>query len=206
MPESTIRSPTLYWKCGCGKLQLKIHGEPWSTAVCHCHSCVATCRFIDEKYADVKDHVSGLLEGGSFGGFFKPNQITLLSEDLDDFPELGITKVGPKGKAVRKYVKCCGTRVGAVAKPFWCLNGNCLYEDAAHTKKYAPSRSILHCQKNNSFDPEKVPPQAYGLAPISEILYLLGVLINPFGPSTDPSTLEKFDVDAETADVVPITW
>ena len=196
---------TLYWKCGCGKLKLKIDGEPFFNAACHCHSCVASSRFLDEKYSSKKDHVSASVEDGSFGGFFKPDQIEVLAENL---PDLGILKVGPKGKAVRKYVECCGTLVGAVEKPFWCLNGSCLYQDAECSKNYEPSssRPIVHCQKSNSFDPSKVPAEAYRLAPFSSIMYLLWVLINPLGPSTDPDTLEKFAVDAEKADVVPITW
>merc|ERR1719183_235801 len=92
----------MYWRCGCGKVKLEISGEPWSVGNCHCHSCVASSRFLDEKYQGEKNHTSAIASGGSSGAFFNPNDVKILTEDL---PPMGCLKVGKDGKAVRKC-KC----------------------------------------------------------------------------------------------------
>ena len=88
----------MYWRCGCGKVQIEISGEPWSVGNCHCHSCVASSRFIDEKH-NLENHVSGIASGGSAGAFFYPNDVKILTEDI---PPFGCVKVGKDGRAVRK--------------------------------------------------------------------------------------------------------
>ena len=50
----TYTMTMMYWRCGCGKVELEISGEPWSVGNCHCHSCVASSRFLDEKYQGEK--------------------------------------------------------------------------------------------------------------------------------------------------------
>ena len=159
-------------------------------------------RFLDAKNSNNEKATSGLYKEGARGSFFYPNQILQVSEDL---PEIKVTKVGDKGKAVRRYLACCGTPLGTVEKPFWALNANCLYVDREATQQYNPDNTV-HTMKKFSFDPTRVPDEAYTIAPITDILRLLGVMINPFGPSTDAELLDKFQVDADTAEVVPITW
>lgn len=195
---------TLYWKCGCGKVQLELSAEPWSVANCHCHSCVASSMFLDEKYKGEEKHTSAIAkEGGAAVTFFMPNDVTVLTEeDL----HLGCLKVGPKGKPARKYVKCCGTQFGVAMKAFWALNRNALYRDREGTQHYVPDQPVGNSMKRFAFDQAKVPEPSASIAPLGEIFTFACVVINPFGQSTKKETMELFEVDASTADEVPITW
>ena len=193
---------TLYWRCGCGKVQLELNAEPWNVVNCHCHSCVASSRFLDEKYTNEEKHTSGLNNGGTSGAFFMPNDVTLLTEDLP----LGCLKVGPKGKAIRKYAKCCGTQFGTVTKAFWGLNLSALYKDKEGAEKYAPEQPLHNAMKKFAFDPDQVTEPSSSIAPLGTILQLVGVVINPLGPSTSKEILEKLEVDPSTVEEVPITW
>lgn len=192
----------LHWECGCGQAQLKLTTEPWNYSCCHCHSCVASTRFIDEKFKDTENHVTGL---SAAGAFFLPNQVELLTP-MESFPSLGCVKVGPNGKAVRLYLQCCGTQLGVVHKAFWALNANCLYADEQGTQPYAPKEPKHHMMKKFAFDPEQVPEPNHSTAPLGVILKFVGILVNPFGPTTGKDLLEKFSVDPSSAEEVPITW
>lgn len=194
----------LWWKCGCGKVKLELSAQPWNVGNCHCHSCVASARFLDQKYNDDKNHVSQIDSGsgGASGAWFMPNEVTVLTKDS----ELGVLKVGPKGKAVRKYAKCCGSQVGVVHKAFWGLSLTMLYEDGGCTKKYVHGEPLANAMAKFAFEPDKIPEPKYSLGPLRTVFKLLYVVVNPFGPSTEKETLDHFDVDPEKADEVPITW
>jgi hypothetical protein len=81
---------TIYWRCGCGKVQLELSAEPWSVGNCHCHSCVASSRFLDEKYKDQENYASSIADGGSAGAFFMPNDVKVLTEEL---PPMGCSRL-----------------------------------------------------------------------------------------------------------------
>lgn len=194
---------SLTWKCGCGKLRLKLSGEPWATPNCHCHSCVASSRFIDEKHSDMKDHTTAIVDGGVAIVFFMPDQV-VPSTELS--PELfGCVKVGPKGKANRLYAKCCGTQVGAVHPAFWALNRNAVYNEDGVTK-YAPAEAPLNVMTRFAFDPKKVPDPSVSISTAGDIFKFAGVMLNPFGPCVDKEVLKKVAADTQTAEEVPITW
>merc|ERR1719183_682681 len=193
----------MYWRCGCGKVELEISGEPWSVGNCHCHSCVASSRFLDEKYQGEKNHTSAIASGGSSGAFFNPNDVKILTEEL---PPMGCLKVGKDGKAVRKYCKCCGTQFGTVMPGFWGLNRNALYTDEEGKEKWIPKKQITNSMMRFSFNPEEVPEPSYSIGPMKTIFGLIVAVINPFGQRTDKEVMKKFDVEASEVEEVPITW
>lgn len=193
----------LYWKCGCGKLQLELGADPFSVCSCHCHSCVASSKYLDNKYKGKPNYSSGIVNGAAAGGFFTPDALLAVS---DGELNLGCLRVGPKGKSVRKYAKCCGTQLGVVEKAFIALGLNSLYTNKECTDKYIPREPVVNVMKKYAFDPEKVPEPSYSVAPLLGILKFLAVLINPFGPSTKQEILDKFAVNHTEAEEVPITW
>lgn len=176
---------------------------PFNTGCCHCHSCVASAKYLDDKYKDEPTHSSMLVGGGTALAFFMPNALETVTEgDLD----VGCLKVGAKGKAGRLYVKCCGTQLGVVQKAFFTLALNSLYVNEECTNKYTPQTPLVHFMKRYAFDPEKVPEPSYSIAPLGGTLKFLSVLINPFGPSTKKEISEKFEFDPAETEEVPITW
>jgi len=194
---------TIYWRCGCGKVQLELSAEPWSVGNCHCHSCVASSRFLDEKYKDQENYASSIADGGSAGAFFMPNDVKVLTEEL---PPLGCLKVGKDGKAVRKYCKCCGTQFGVVMPQMWALNQNLLYSKKEGSEKYVPKMPVNNVMKKFAFSPEEVPEPAFSIAPIRLIISFVSVIINPFGARTEKDVMEKLEVDTSLVEEVPITW
>ena len=193
----------LYWKCGCGKLQLELDADPFNVSACHCHSCVASSKYLDDKYKDEPNYSSGITNGAAAGAFFMPDALkTAPGGELI----IGCLKVGPKGKSIRKYAKCCGTQLGVVEKAFIVLGLNSLYTNQECTDKYVPREPVVNILKKYAFDPEKVPEPSYSIAPLGRTLKFLSVLITPFGPSTEKEILDKFLVDPAEAEEVPITW
>ena len=196
-------STKLYWKCGCGNLQLELGADPFNVVSCHCHSCVASSMYLDKKYKGKPNYSSGIVNGAASGGFCMPDALLAVS---DGELNLGSLRVGPKGKSLRKYAKCCGTQIGVVEKAFITLGLNSLYTNKECTDKYVPREPVANCMKKYAFDPEKVPEPSYSFAPVGAMLKFLAVLINPFGPSTRKDILDKFAVDHAEAEEVPITW
>ena len=218
-PVSADQEPTQrIWKCGCGKIQLKLMGDPTIAPTnCHCHSCVAFGRYLDEKYNanNNKEYTSGIVHennnGGSCATFFLPNQVEEITELTAD--QFGIIRIGPKGKEVRKYCKCCGTPLGVIDRSFWALNRNAIYEteddqSGGTTKKYVPADPPpLNGNKKYAFDPSKVPEPNHNMAPLTVLLKFVKILLNPFGPTTDKDLLERVKNTEDTVvEEVPITW
>ena len=209
--SSSQQTISLYWRCGCGKIQLELTTKPWLVTNCHCHSCVAPSRYLDEKYTTQTQHVSAISDGGAALAFFHPNDIkfaTATSKD-DDEPLvfLSCLKVGEDGKPVRKYCKSCGTLFGIVKSQLCAVNRISLYMDKEGTQRYKPqSTSITNTMKKYAFDPDKVPEPSYYMAPLSICLKFVNAYFNPFGQRADEELLKKFEVDDSAATVVPITW
>lgn len=186
---------------------MKLTGEPIVVPNCHCHSCVAASKFIDEKHGDHKDHISGIDQGGSAGAMFKPNQVEAITELS---PELfGCVKVGPKGKSVRKYVKCCGTQFGVAHPAFWGLNRNAMFEnndDEGTTTKYVPAQAPVNGMKKYAFDPDSVPEPSVNMAKAGDMFKFMGLMLNPFGQRINKDVLATVTLDDDVAEEVPITW
>jgi hypothetical protein len=194
---------SLVWKCGCGKTQLKLKGEPWLVVNCCCRSCVASARFLDEKHSKNQDHTSGLVDGRAPFSFFQPDD---LEEVTELSPELfGCLKVGPKGHTNRQYVKCCGTQFGLAMSGFWVLNRNAVYEQDG-TTTYVPVETPVNTMKKYDFNPEAVPEPSSNMMPCGHIFKIMSVVMNPCGASIDKDVIKKMSADPASADEVPITW
>ena len=178
-------------------LILSVYAPVTATAVLQVRSTSTTNTKVNRTYS------SGIVNGAAAGGFFRPDALLAVS---DGELNLGCLRVGPKGKSVRKYAKCCGTQVGVVEKAFIALGLNSLYTNKECTDKYIPREPVVNVMKKYAFDPEKVPEPSHSVAPLLGILKFLAVLINPFGPSTKQEILDKFAVNHTEAEEVPITW
>lgn len=190
---------TRTFKCKCGEFQAKLTGEPLMDVNCYCHSCVACCRFVDEKHPG---GTTGLKDDGAVFTAYKPSQIDFLGADLTD--TFGLVKVGPKGKFYRLYTKCCGTLAipGAMSK-FVSFNRNGIYNQDG--SPYVPAKPPLNLQKKNAFDPSLVPEPSHATFPMGMVCKIAMTMVNPFG---GPKLKEKALVspNEEGAEVVEITW
>lgn len=184
------------FKCKCGAIQFELTGDPVLNCNCHCHSCVATCRYIDEK----KGGTSGIKDHGVAFSFFKPDQIGKLPDSLK---ELGAVKVGDNGKNLRLFAQCCGTSLGFANPKLIGLNRNAIYENDG--KEYQPSDPVINGRKKDAFDQSIVPEPSHNMYPISFLLKMIGPMLNPFGPKFGEDG-KVFFPDLAKAETVEITW
>ncbi|KAL7526472.1 hypothetical protein ACHAXR_001506 [Thalassiosira sp. AJA248-18] len=190
-------SPPYTFKCTCGQTQIKLSQEPVTVFCCHCHSCVASCKFVDAK-GDAK--TSGILEdnGGSACAVFSPSAVDFTSK-----PDagLGAVIVGEKGKNARCYAKCCNTLIGFNIPKTMALNFNGMYNEDG--SKYQPPDPIKNWMKKHAFDPSKVPEPSYSMGPFLVICSFMMNMLNPFGAKFEELPMQ---VDEKEYEVVPITW
>lgn len=196
----------LVFKCGCGKVQVPLQGEPYLEGDCVCRSCVAAVKYIDEKKGTDKS-ISCLSKDGTGMAIsgYKLNQFEL-PPDLD----VGFVKVGEDGDKTRVYTKCCGTFTihgGGHGWPFAMrmFNRNALYHKASGDQYVSPDEPCVNFNAAHSFDPSAIPePKADG-AP------------DHFVPKFQAMANPDFDVepykqnpilfpDMAKAEVVPVTW
>ena len=182
-----------------------------TTLSCHCHSCVASARFIDDKQLGgtsiIKDH-------GVHQVVYMANDIEFSSPNLSDTTSMdlvGFVKVGPLGKVLRVYTKCCGTAIGHLEPKFAFLNANCIFE--ADGSKWLAPNVIPNIMASHAFDKEVIPEPKYGMAPFSLIVQFLpvfGALLNPFATkfptSHDALFCDKKLMPEDKVEVVPVTW
>ena len=191
---------TLTFKCACGGVQAKLQGEPFAIFNCHCHSCVASARFIDAKHTDDKKGTSGIRDKGSGMALYKPNKVEFTTPITAD--TFAACKVGDKGKNGRSYTKCCHTQAIFCISKFIAFNSNCLFNDDGSL--YQPEKPIQNTMKDFAFEPSEVPePKSNMIPPMSLLLPMMGTMMNPFGPKVKDKNLFA---NLETAEVVPITW
>lgn len=185
------------FKCACGQTQANITGTPFALSNCFCHSCVASCRFIDAK-ADGKGTSQLSKDGGASIAFFGPTQVKFVSKPAAGF---GGVKVGEKGKAARGYSKCCNSSVFFNHPKFFTLNLNCIYNDDG--SKYVPENPVENYQRKFAFDPSSVPEPAHDTVPLGDMWTILKRMFIPWGPKI---TDKDLFYDTKKAEVVPITW
>ena len=202
---------TKTFKCGCGELKFTLHGSPWLDANCHCHSCVASSRFIHENHGKEKNGTIAIeSNGGSVFSMYRLAKVDF-PDDVDPRENLGCVKVGDKGKMLRYYTKCCGTQVFTVTEmgtdPGF--NRNAIYEGNLDDEtKYIPTKTPINIMTKYAFGPkEDIPDPKAEKASMGMIAKFLPKIISSsmgFGKGKNKFRARKEDL--ERAEVVPITW
>lgn len=132
---------------------------------------------------------------------FKSSQVEFQSDELPA-DKFGCVKVGPKGKLIRLYTKCCGTMIGFALSKFMALNRNAIYNSDG--SRFEPAIPPHNLHRKNAFDPSLVPEPSYDAIPFKlMLLKVFPILINPFGRKINDKALFPQLDDAE---VVDITW
>ena len=154
----------LIFKCKCGAVQADLKGKPKSMN-CHCHSCVASAKFLESK-PDF-DGYSVLTDKGGFAFIFAKGKDVNFTSDIQseeamkniDYVKVGDVKVGQKGKFARTYCKSCGTVIGGIALHMAFLNRNAVFNQDG--TPYIPAKPVINMMKKHAFDPDKVPETYY---------------------------------------------
>mmetsp|Transcript_14603 Transcript_14603/g.29987 ORF Transcript_14603/g.29987 Transcript_14603/m.29987 type:complete len:202 (-) Transcript_14603:126-731(-) len=195
-------------KCGCGAFQAKIKGDSVASFNCHCHSCVAASRFIDERHGDILNngHTSALdYTGGCAVSVHWISNVDFIG-DSDPLDRLGYVKVGEKGTIPRYYTKCCGTQIITLVQGYLhCgLNRNAVYEEDG--EKYAPAVAPVNIMAKSAFNPAVVPNPKSDFAPLGLIFKFIPLFT--LGSLGIGKSKVKFNTSPEMskAEVVPITW
>mmetsp|Transcript_6936 Transcript_6936/g.10125 ORF Transcript_6936/g.10125 Transcript_6936/m.10125 type:complete len:213 (-) Transcript_6936:73-711(-) len=205
------------YRCNCGEFKAKLTGLPANSSICHCHSCVAAGRYVDEKFGGSnKKNTSVLRNGGAYITSFTASNVEFDQPDFTDEEQhvdlLGWLKIGENGDPFRAYTKCCGTLVFTLAKkslPTYCgLNGNCVYLNDGVTP-FQPSTEPMNIMTKFAFDAENVPEPkcnyvTWGLM-WNVVKNILNIL-NPFASGTFKGKDAMFYNEKSTLDTVPITW
>lgn len=198
--------PQLVFKCKCGTAQAEIKGKLYAESNCHCHSCVASAKFVESK--PNFDGYSALSNGN--GGFayvlVKGKDINFTSDIVSEEAHKNIdyVKVGEKGKLARSYCKRCHTVLGIFEKNFAFLNRNCLFDHSGDPFK--PSAPVINIMKKHAFDPDSVPEPAAATFPFFGALSLMPIMWG-FGGKVAPKDSAIYaGKDLSKVEVVPITW
>ena len=190
------------WSCKCGEIQAKLSGEPLVNLACHCHSCVATARFIEEK-TNQSDLSSLKPNGGVNASLWAVSQIDFTNDlsDSSGVSKIPFVRVGEKGIAVRCYTKCCGTQMAN------CVLGGVISFNRSGLKNEDGSpfqpEEILNLNKKHAFDPSAVPESSHETVPLSVHFKVLFTAMNPFSKRVAD---KAFFPEADDILVVPITW
>ncbi|CAB9514694.1 expressed unknown protein [Seminavis robusta] len=210
-------STSMLFKCKCESVQFELSGEPLLDGNCHCHSCVACCRYVDEKH-NKGGGTTGIVNHGAAFTFFKPDQLvkytvadSVKREDNNNNGVLGAVKVGDSGKNMRLFTTCCGTMVGFALPKMIGLNRNCITvvnDNDNNNDPYQPADPIMNWRKNDAFDPSIVPEPSHKMVPISTMFSFMMPMMNPFGPKFDPKdeNQKMFFPELDKAEIVEITW
>ena len=198
------------WECHCGTIKAKLTGEPILTLWCHCHSCIASARLIEErtKHHGKDNRISVIHEetGGACTSPYAASQIEFVTplSDGDGKSLLKFVKVGEKGSPWRCYTTCCGSQMTQVVFPkMIAFNTNGIKNKDG--TKYIPPPIIYNNNAQHAFDPPSVPePKVGTLRHFSYFLkFAWNGLINPMGKKLTEKELFPDNSDVE---VVPITW
>lgn len=198
--------PQLVFKCKCGAVQAEIKGKLYAESNCHCHSCVASAKFVESK----RDFNGYSALSNSNGGFayvlVKGKDINFISDIISEeaHKKIDYVKVGKRGKLVRSYCKSCLTVLGAFEKNFAFLNRNCLFDQGVDP--YKPSAPVINIMKKHAFEPDKVPEPAAATFPLSGILPLLPIMWGFGGRVASKDSSIYAGKDLSKVEVVPITW
>ena len=199
------------WKCQCGDVQLRLTGEPILNLRCHCHSCVACARYIDEKYNHNGTSMIHSCGGGVCASPYAAGQVKVLtplstsdpSSDGDTSSKLKFVRVGENGRIWRSYTTCCGTQLANMAKPgMIVLNRNAIYNQDG--TKYEPREIPLNINKKHAFDPDSVPKPSHDVAPPSVAFKFVKNIANPFG-ARFKDVPELFPA-VDAVEVMPVSW
>ena len=198
------------WECHCGTIKVKLTGEPILTLWCHCHSCIASARLIEERTKSHKDRISVIHEetGGACASPYAASQIeflTPLSSSKDGKSLLKFVKVGEKGSAWRCYTTCCGSQMTQVVFPKMIVfNTNGIKNKDG--SKYVPPPTVYNTNAQHAFDPPSVPEPKVGTMRLIyyTFQFMWNGLINPMGKKLTEK--ELFPDNNSDVEVVPITW
>eukprot|EP01082_Thalassiosira_pseudonana_P014024 g11788.t1 g11788 contig6:592701-593303(+) len=198
---------TLTFKCKCGAVEAKIQGAPIGMTNCHCHSCVASAKFVDAK----GDGTSQLLEAkegedqGAAIALFKGNIVDFVTDLKTDGAKskIGFCKVGEKAKFARSFCTGCNTMLGSFLPKGCIVNRNLLTNEDG--TPFQPENKIVHIMKKYAFEPEKVPEPSSNMVPIGMVFTTFIPLI-AWGGKKVLENKALYCEDLATAEVVPITW
>lgn len=204
-----METKTLICRCACGKFQAKLTGLPQGSAVCHCHSCVAAGKFIDDKFHGTNTSV--LKNGGAFVVTFPASRINFITPDLSNVAAqndmLGFVKIGEKGSPFRAYTKCCGTQIFTLVErnlSTYCgFNGNCIYEEDGVTP-FRIGEEPVNIMAKFAFDPKAVPDPKVNYVTLQVAFNIVKNILNPFAEKFKDEAI--FANENSTVDTVPITW
>ena len=199
------------WKCKCGKLQIKLHGDPVCSWNCHCHSCTAASRYITDKYHGTTQLSDATNRTGSAMSLWHMKDIDFFQGSPHN--NLGYVKIGEHGKFLRSYTKCCGTQAFVAGNnlPFSYrhFNRNCLYNEDG-TRFEPEVHNIPNIMVSYAFDPTVIDEPKYNYVPLANLWMIVSSTIKTklgmesIGKIADePSMLVKAQ---EYDEVVPITW
>lgn len=200
------------YRCNCGKFKAKLTGLPVNSNVCHCHSCVAAGRYVDEKFGS--KNTSVLRNGGAYITTFTAANVEFEQPDFTDAEQhvdlLGWLKLGQNGEPFRAYTKCCGTLVFTLAtkklSTYCGLNGNCIYLNDGITP-LQPSTEPINIMTKFAFEGDPVPEPKCNYVPLG---FLWNVVKNVLIPLPFASAFKGKDAmfynEKSTLDTVPITW
>lgn len=194
---------TRTWTCKCGEIKANLKGEPVLNFRCHCHSCVAAARFIEEKTEGKGTSILHPDGGGACASPYAGHQVhfcTPLSTE-EGKSKLKFVRY-ENGKAWRCYTTCCGSQMTNCIFPGLVVFNRNGIKNADGTP-YEPPHEVLNIQKANAFDPEAVPEPSHNTGPTSYTYKFLWPVVNPF--SKKIKTSELFPDSSEAA-IVPMTW
>lgn len=215
----------LVWKCKCGEFQIKLKKEPIKCVNCHCHSCIAAARHIDEKRNGQGKNGTSSIDETTLGcaiAWVELKDTEFVDENPSD--KLDYCKVGEEGKVVRSYTKCCGSQVHCgcgKSHPvtFHMYNRNGIYnvnEDGDGVTKYEPKGytppNIMSKFAFTNDDPSIIIPKPkYQYAPLSFPFYMLPSAIKAkfgmgLGSLSDDAMKAIYKDHEEVTEIVPITW
>ena len=203
-------SKQLTFKCKCGKVEASILNDFAAEFNCHCHSCVASARFVEAK--PTFNGYSGLIDsdGGFAYAIVKGKDIDFTSDIMSEeaMKNIDFVKVGETGKVARAYCKGCGTLLGGFQKNVAFLNRNCMFDQSG--SPYKPTKSVMNIMKKHAFEPDKVPDPSAAIMPFRAMLTFVPLMIGFGGGNVadKDSALLRHAGKKELSglEVVPITW
>jgi hypothetical protein len=213
--QEPLEANAKIWKCACEQIRFKLEGAPICTVNCHCHSCVASERYVRAKGGNGTSSFvdPGTNDGIAVAGYYLSKVIPLTDMSASS---LGFVQGGAAGKVVRTYTKCCNTMCvsgGGSAYPvaFRPFNRNCIYNTDGTL--YDAGKKVVNIQAKHSFHPRNVPAPRHSTLPFKEKVKVVGGMCaksrfcccpSGFGDNADELAFVKNPRDV--TEIVPITW
>lgn len=190
-------------KCKCGAFEATFLSDPRIVFNCHCHSCVAACKTIEDKEGFAGTSIKSDESGGAATAIWKSNSTTITKADAS---KIDFVKVGENGKGARPYCTECKTVLFLNFAPSWCApNRNALTETEGG-KAFEPKGAVPNINCKYAFDKNAVPDPKYSTIPFGMLFKFVPLVAGLGCDGSNAKEKALIPQDMSKVEVVPITW